>query len=204
MSASRRASYRRTSRSCRRRNRRHATESEHTVVVEEGRDRRLDLARTRRLARRDQRSSRCSGREPRGRLKEGQKLRVLLPRPASVTCSRCASSLPATAAIEAAVALSDTRQLCAGRHPERRHRSRRTRARTKNADDDGSGVRLYQSIYETALRNNIPRPVIEEMVRIYSYDVDFQRKVQPGDSFDVLYAEDEPTATARTKCATCR
>ena len=28
------------------------------------------------------------------------------------------------------------------------------------------------------------------MVSIYAYDVDFQRKVQPGDSFDVLYAED--------------
>ena len=32
------------------------------------------------------------------------------------------------------------------------------------------------------------------MVRIYSYDVDFQRKVQPGDSFDVFFAgEDEGT-----------
>src|SRR5712672_2593536 len=55
-------------------------------------------------------------------------------------------------------------------------------------DDDGSGVRLYQSIYETALRNKVPATVIEDMVRIYSYDVDFQRKVQPGDSFDVFFA----------------
>ena len=52
-------------------------------------------------------------------------------------------------------------------------------------------MRLYQSIYETALRNNVPNPVIEEMIRIYSYDVDFQRKVQPGDSFDILYSGDE-------------
>ena len=49
-------------------------------------------------------------------------------------------------------------------------------------------MRLYQSIYETALRNNIPKPVIEALIRIYSYDVDFQHKAQPGDSFDVLYA----------------
>jgi len=41
------------------------------------------------------------------------------------------------------------------------------------------------------LRNNVPKSVIEEFVRIYSYDVDFQRKVQNGDTFDVLYAEDE-------------
>ncbi|MDE1972368.1 MAG: M23 family metallopeptidase, partial [Hyphomicrobiales bacterium] len=31
----------------------------------------------------------------------------------------------------------------------------------------------------------------EDLVRIFSYDVDFQRKVQPGDSFDMLYSEDD-------------
>jgi murein DD-endopeptidase MepM/ murein hydrolase activator NlpD len=61
----------------------------------------------------------------------------------------------------------------------------------ENSEDDGSGVRLYQSIYETALRNNVPTSVIEEFVRIYSYDVDFQRNVQAGDSFDILYSDDE-------------
>ncbi len=68
-----------------------------------------------------------------------------------------------------------------------------------NNDNDTSGVTLYQSVYETALRNQIPRPIIEDLIRIYSYDVDFQRKVQPGDSFEVLYAgEDEaPVADSR-------
>jgi murein DD-endopeptidase MepM/ murein hydrolase activator NlpD len=67
-------------------------------------------------------------------------------------------------------------------------------------DDDGSGVRLYQSIYETAMRNKVPAAVIEDMVRIYSYDVDFQRKVQPGDSFDVYFAgEDEGTGKDKTE-----
>src|SRR4029077_14754076 len=61
-------------------------------------------------------------------------------------------------------------------------------------EDDSGGVRLYQSIYETALRNQIPRPVIDELIRIYSYDVDFQRKAQPGDSFAVLYAGDDDTS----------
>ncbi len=63
-------------------------------------------------------------------------------------------------------------------------------------------MRLYQSIYETALRNHVPRPVIDDLIRIYSYDIDFQRKVQPGDSFEILYAGDDenPTDTARPKC----
>jgi murein DD-endopeptidase MepM/ murein hydrolase activator NlpD len=58
-------------------------------------------------------------------------------------------------------------------------------------DDDGSGVRLYQSIYETALRNHVPRTVVDELIRVYSYDVDFQRRARPGDSLEVLYSGDE-------------
>ena len=57
-------------------------------------------------------------------------------------------------------------------------------------DDDDRGVPLYQSIYETALRNKVPKPVVEDLIRIYAYDVDFQKKVRAGDAFDVLYAED--------------
>ena len=58
-------------------------------------------------------------------------------------------------------------------------------------ENDSNAVRLYQSLYETALRNNVPNTVIGDLVRIYSYDVDFQRKVQAGDSFEVLYSDDE-------------
>jgi murein DD-endopeptidase MepM/ murein hydrolase activator NlpD len=57
--------------------------------------------------------------------------------------------------------------------------------------DDGKGMRLYQSIYETALKNEIPKGMIDNMIRNFSFDVDLQRKVRAGDSFDVLYANDE-------------
>ena len=60
-------------------------------------------------------------------------------------------------------------------------------------------MRLYQSIYETALRNKVPATVIEDMIRIYSYDVDFQRKVQPGDSFDVFFAGEDEGSTITEK-----
>jgi murein DD-endopeptidase MepM/ murein hydrolase activator NlpD len=66
-------------------------------------------------------------------------------------------------------------------------------------EDDGKGVRLYQSIYETALRNHVPRPLIDDLIRIYSYDVDFQRKVQPGDSFEVFYAGEDENANDNSK-----
>jgi murein DD-endopeptidase MepM/ murein hydrolase activator NlpD len=100
--------------------------------------------------------------------------------------------------IDAVVALADT-----GKYVSVDVRNIDTEV-AENSDDGGdendtSGVRLYQSVYETALRNRIPRPVIEDLIRIYSYDVDFQRKVQPGDSFDVLYAGEEETAAADSR-----
>jgi murein DD-endopeptidase MepM/ murein hydrolase activator NlpD len=61
-------------------------------------------------------------------------------------------------------------------------------------ENDTTAVRLYQSVYETALRNQVPRPVIDELIRVYSYDVDFQRRVQPGDSFEMLYAGEDETS----------
>ena len=93
--------------------------------------------------------------------------------------------------IEAAVALSDRGAYVPVDVRNINTDVTETNQNDSGGDDDGSGVRLYQSIYETGLRNNVPSAVIEELVRIYSYDVDFQRKVLPGDSFDVLYADEE-------------
>ena len=54
-------------------------------------------------------------------------------------------------------------------------------------DDDASAMRLYNSFYETALKQDIPRPIIDQMVRIFANDVDFQRAVSPGNSVDAFY-----------------
>jgi len=132
---------------------------------------------------------------PRGRdggMKEGQKLRILLSptgdgkrlQPVRVVVANDTN-------IEAVVALSDL-----GKYVSVDVRSMDTEvAQTREEEeDDGKGVRLYQSIYETALRNQVPRPLIEDLIRIYSYDIDFQRKVQPGDSFEVLFADENETS----------
>jgi len=140
---------------------------------------------------------------PRGRdggLKEGERLRILMaPAGPGQRLQPYRVIVANDSAIEAVSALSDL-----GKYVAVDVQSMNTAAETAensddDDDDDGSGVRLYQSIYETALRNKVPASVIEDMVRIYSYDVDFQRKVQPGDSFDVFYAGDEEGVTATEK-----
>ena len=102
------------------------------------------------------------------------------------------------AQVDAVVALSDTGKYVS---VDVKNVDTEIAENTEGNDDpnDTSGVRLYQSVYETALRNQIPRPIIDELIRIYSYDVDFQRKVQPGDSFEVLYAGEEETPAADSR-----
>ena len=139
---------------------------------------------------------------PRGRdggLKEGERLRILMaPAGPGQRLQPYRVIVANDSAIEAVSALSDL-----GKYVAVDVQSMNTVAETTDNsdddDDDGSGVRLYQSIYETALRNKVPASIIEDMVRIYSYDVDFQRKVQPGDSFDVFYAGEEEGATVTDK-----
>src|SRR5262249_54630381 len=60
------------------------------------------------------------------------------------------------------------------------------------ADDDDNNendnrMRLYNSLYETALKQDIPRPIIDDLIRIFANDVDLQRAVTSGDSFEALY-----------------
>lgn len=58
-------------------------------------------------------------------------------------------------------------------------------------DDEGSGLRLYAAIYETALRQEIPRPIVDELIRVFGNDVDFSRRAGANDLFEVLYASDD-------------
>ena len=134
-----------------------------------------------------------------GGIKEGQKLRILMaPVLGGQRLQPIRVIIASESTIDAVVALADT-----GKYVSVDVRNIDTEV-AENSEDGGdendtSGVRLYQSVYETALRNRIPRPVIEDLIRIYSYDVDFQRKVQPGNSFEVLYAGEEETAAADSR-----
>ena len=136
-----------------------------------------------------------------GGLKEGEKLRILMAPSGPGPGQRLQPYRVIVAndsAVEAVAALSDLGKYVAV-DVQSMNTVTETADNSDDDDDDGTGVRLYQSIYETALRNKVPASVIEDMVRIYSYDVDFQRKVQPGDSFDVFYAGEDEGSTITEK-----
>ncbi|HKF09530.1 MAG TPA: M23 family metallopeptidase [Xanthobacteraceae bacterium] len=128
--------------------------------------------------------------------RDGYKLRVLLaPASDGIRLRPVRVVIATDTAVEAMVAWSELGKYVA---VDVRH-ANSVASSSSDEDDDGKGVRLYQSIYETGLRNHIPRPVIDDFVRIYSYDVDFQRKVQPGDSFEVLFAGEHENPNENSK-----
>ena len=128
--------------------------------------------------------------------RDGYKLRVLLaPASDGIRLRPVRIVIATDTAVEAMVAWSELGKYVA---VDVRH-ANTVASSSSDDDDDGKGVRLYQSIYETGLRNHIPRPVIDDFVRICSYDVDFQRRVQPGDSFEVLFAGDDENPSENSK-----
>jgi murein DD-endopeptidase MepM/ murein hydrolase activator NlpD len=68
-------------------------------------------------------------------------------------------------------------------------RAARPKSESDDSDTDEGGMRLYQSLYETALKQSIPKTVIDDLVRVFGNDVDFQRAVAAGDTFDAFYTD---------------
>ncbi len=46
---------------------------------------------------------------------------------------------------------------------------------------------IQTSLYDSAMEAGLPISILMEMVQIFSFDVDFQREIQKGDKFEVLY-----------------
>lgn len=56
-----------------------------------------------------------------------------------------------------------------------------------SGDENSPRPRLYESLYQTALKNGVPPALIDELVRVFSFDLDLNTRVQPGDSFQMVY-----------------
>ncbi len=125
---------------------------------------------------------------------EGQQVKLLLAEDGAGLKSRIERvALYTESKLDATVAQADdgTYALLAGSQPTAP--SKRKAASADDDEEDNGGMKLYESFYETALKNALPRPVVDDLARIFANDVDYQRSVSPGDSFEAFYTEpDEP------------
>ena len=49
------------------------------------------------------------------------------------------------------------------------------------------GATIDSSLYLAAMQAGMPASIVVEIIRMFSYEVDFQRDVQPGDEFEVFF-----------------
>ena len=131
------------------------------------------------------------GRARTGALSEGQRMRILVgagPQPGDPR-QVIRVVLYGERGIEGITALNDRGQFVPVAVPvEGPQRA----AEEEDEEEEGTGgVRLYESLYETALKNDLSAQTVEDLIRIFGYDVDFQRRVSPGDSFELFFSEEE-------------
>lgn len=126
------------------------------------------------------------------RLETGDKLRIVLAsagdetgryRPIRVSLYRDGTHL-------GTVALSDHSGYVAAEEP-RNEGDDLFAAAGAEAGADRPRPRLYESLYQTALTNGMSPAMIDELVRIFSFDLDFNTRVAPGDTVEVVYSLDE-------------
>ncbi|SDO69372.1 Murein DD-endopeptidase MepM and murein hydrolase activator NlpD, contain LysM domain [Methylobacterium phyllostachyos] len=136
-------------------------------------------------------------------LNEGQPMRVQIapgPRPGdSRQVTRVV--LYGEAGIEGIAALNDRGSFVSVAPPAEEAPTPKPQPQAEASDDEdadsGSGPRLYQSLYETAARHDLPRATVEDIVRVFSYDLDFQRRIASGDGLDVFYTYDDEASSDR-------
>jgi murein DD-endopeptidase MepM/ murein hydrolase activator NlpD len=46
---------------------------------------------------------------------------------------------------------------------------------------------VTSSLYEAGLSAGVPIQIMTELIRAFSFDIDFQREIQPGDAFEILF-----------------
>jgi murein DD-endopeptidase MepM/ murein hydrolase activator NlpD len=56
-----------------------------------------------------------------------------------------------------------------------------------NVHHHRAGATIDSSLYLAGMQAGIPADIVIEMIRMFSYKVDFQRDLQPGDTFEVYY-----------------
>jgi len=72
------------------------------------------------------------------------------------------------------------------RDPQRRFIAEVTERSLERRDSYAQG-RISTSLYDSAIAAKLPMDVLMKLIQVFSFDVDFQREVQPGDAFAVFY-----------------
>lgn len=103
----------------------------------------------------------------------------------TVTFSRPADGIGAGPFDAVALQADAGRQVSAKRNKEGFSASETKREVSRQVARFGGTIK--GSLFETASAQGVPPAILAEMIRAFSYDVDFQRDIQPGDGFEIMF-----------------
>ena len=52
--------------------------------------------------------------------------------------------------------------------------------------------KIYDAVYRTALEQQVPPALVDQLIRVFAFDVDFQARTSPGDSMEVFHSLPDP------------
>jgi len=62
-----------------------------------------------------------------------------------------------------------------------------------------AGALIEGSLFQAGIKAGVSPEVMFELIRAFSYDVDFQRDIQPGDSFEVMFEQTHDASGRRVR-----
>jgi murein DD-endopeptidase MepM/ murein hydrolase activator NlpD len=84
------------------------------------------------------------------------------------------------------IAAGPLEEVSVERGPEGDYVASTHRLATDTAPTRASGT-IENSLFVAGEKAGVPVPVLVELIRAFSWDVDFQRDIQPGDEFEIMY-----------------
>lgn len=97
------------------------------------------------------------------------------------------------------VAKSDQGYFQIAEEPTEGFRALPTQAETIESLRAGPRLSVYASLYQTALKNGLEIEMIDELIKILSFDIDFKSKVKPGDSLQVFHSQPEESESRKAE-----
>lgn len=116
----------------------------------------------------------------------GQEVKLSLSRDPRGNLQPVHMSLFSDEAEIASVARSDTGIFVAAEEPAGVEPEIVEAAETQPAP--GRLPNVYTGIWQTALAMEIPRPLVENLIQIFAFDVDFQSRLTPADKIEIVYS----------------
>ncbi|SFI68290.1 Peptidase family M23 [Bosea sp. OK403] len=132
------------------------------------------------------------GKRARGDLPDGQHLRVTIgPEAGERTIQRV--TLFDESGPQQVVALDDQGRFVTVALPARGHDGTEGKTDADDEEDDGNNATLYQSAYASALKSDVPREVIDDVIRAFAAGLDLKQHAGSGDRLELVFTDDQPT-----------